>query len=163
MATNAGVWIDHKQAIVVLTTDAGQEIKKIPFDIGQPIRSAGGARSKHSYKPNDFVAEDKRERIVANDRKDYYDDVIAAIRGAAAVLILGPGEAKGEFLKRIKSKKLFRGITELETTDKMTERQIAAKVREHFATASESVAPQKSALKKPTKAPSGKRTKKSGK
>ena len=50
-----------------------------------------------------------------------------------AILILGPGEAKGEFLKRIKSKKL-RGVTvELETADKMTDRQIAAKVGQHFA------------------------------
>ncbi len=57
MATKAGVWIDHQQAIVVLVRDAGQEIKKIAFDIGQPVRSSGGARSKHSYTPNDFVAE----------------------------------------------------------------------------------------------------------
>ena len=71
MATKAGVWIDHKQAIVVLITDAGQEIKKIAFDIGQPIRPAGGSRSKHKYTPNDFIAEDTLERKVENDRKDY--------------------------------------------------------------------------------------------
>lgn len=175
MSTKAGVWIDHKQAIVVLMTDAGQEIKKIPFDIGQPVRSTGGARSKHAYKPNDFVAEDTLERRVANDRKDYYNDVIAAIRGASAILILGPGEAKGEFRKRIKSKKLFSGIVELETTDKMTERQLAAKVRQHFATvttnesaapkefATKKAMPKKATPKKAANAPSGKRTKKSGK
>ena len=28
MAAKAGVWIDHKQAIVVLMTDAGQKTKK---------------------------------------------------------------------------------------------------------------------------------------
>ena len=78
MATKAGVWIDHKQAIVVLITDAGKEIKKIAFDIGQPVRSAGGSRSKNKYTPNDFVAEDTLERKVENDRKDYYDDVIAS-------------------------------------------------------------------------------------
>ena len=104
MATKAGVWIDHKQAIVVLVTDAGQEIKKIAFDIGQPVRSTGGTRSKHSYTPHDFVAEDTLERKVENDRKDYYDDVIASIRGADSLLILGPGEAKGEFSKRIKAR-----------------------------------------------------------
>lgn len=175
MATKAGVWIDHKQAIVVLMTDAGQEIKKIPFDIGQPVRSTGGGRSMNAYKPNDFVAEDTLERRVANDRKDYYNDVIASMRGAAAILILGPGEAKGELLKRIKSKKLFSGVMELETTDKMTERQIAAKVRQHFTavatnelTRGKKLAPKKSAPKKVTpknaaKVSSGKRTKKPGK
>ncbi len=80
MATKAGVWIDHKQAIVVLITDAGQEIKKIAFDIGQPVWSAGSSSPKHKYTPNDFVAEDTLERKVENDRKSYYDDVIACIR-----------------------------------------------------------------------------------
>ena len=132
MAANAGVWIDHKQAIVVLVTDAGKETKKIAFDIGQPVRSPGRPNPKNKYTRNDFVAEDKQERKLENDRKDYYDDVIAAIRGAAAVLILGPGEAKGELSKRIKSKKLRGLAVELETSNKMTDRQLTAKVSEHF-------------------------------
>lgn len=165
MATKAGVWIDHKQAIVVLVTDAGNEINKITFDIGQPIRSTAGSRSKNPGKRNQFVAEDTHERKLGNDRKDYYDDVIASIRGAEALLILGPGEAKGEFLKRLQSKKL-RGINvELETADKMTDRQIAAKVGLHFAAPSgnKSVTLKKSAKKKDTQAPAGKRPKKSRK
>ena len=162
MATKAGVWIDHKQAIVVLVTDAGKEIKKVAFDIGQAIRSTGGSRSKNPYKPNQYVAEDTLERKLGNDRNNYYDDVIASIRGAEALLILGPGEAKGEFLKRLQSKKL-RGVTvELETADKMTDRQIAAKVGQHFAapSANKSVTSKKTAKKKDTQAASGKHTKK---
>ncbi len=159
MATRAGVWIDHKQAIVVLVTKADEEIKKIAFDIGQSVRSAGGSRTKNKYTPNDFIAEDRQERKVENDRKDYYDDVVAAMREATSILILGPGEAKGEFSKRIKSKKL-RGVTvELETADKMTDRQLAAKVREHFASVptSNSVAPKRTAKKKVVSANLGKR------
>ena len=97
MATKAEVWIDHKHAIVVLGTDAGKEIKKVAFDIGQAIRSTG-SRSKNPYKPNEFVAEDTLERKLGNDQKNYYDDVIASIRGADGLLTLGPGEAKGEFV-----------------------------------------------------------------
>ena len=59
MATKAGVWIDHKQAIVILITDAGQEIKKIKAGAKQ---NASGSRSSNKYTPNDFVAEDRRER-----------------------------------------------------------------------------------------------------
>jgi hypothetical protein len=165
MATKAGVWIDHKQAIVVRLTDEGKEIKKIAFDIGQLIRSTGGSRSKHPYKPTEFVAEDTLERKLGNDRNNYYDDVIASIRGAEALLILGPGEAKGEFLKRLKSKKLRGVVVELETADKMTDRQIAAKVALHFAApvAKKSATPKKAAKKNDTPAAPRKRTKKSGK
>jgi hypothetical protein len=136
MATKAGVWIDHKQAIVVLITDAGREIKKIAFDIGQPVLPAGSSSGKHKFTPQDFVAEDRLERKVENDRKSYYDDVIACIRSAESLLILGPGEAKGEFGKRMKAKKVRGVVVELETADKMTDRQLAAKVQQHFATSS---------------------------
>ena len=161
MATKAGVWIDHKQAIVILVTDAGQEIKKFNAGIEQPGGSAG---SKNEYTPNDFVAEDRRERKAAGDRKKVYDEAIACIRGAESLLILGPGEAKGEFGKRIKAKKLRGVVVELETADKMTDRQLAAKVKRHFATSSvkKSVAPKKTA-KKAAQATAGKRAKKSGK
>ena len=164
MATKAGVWIDHKQAIVVLVTDAGEEIKKVAFDIGPAIRSTGGSRSKNPYKPNQFVTEDTLERKLGNDRKNYYDDVIASIRGADGLLILGPGEAKGEFFKRLQNKKLRGVIAEVETADKMTDRQIAAKVALHFTapSANKSVTSKKTAKKKDTQATSGKRRKKSG-
>lgn len=158
MATKAGVWIDHKQAIVVLITDAGQEIKKIAYDVGQPVLRAGTARRKN------FVAENTLERKVEAERKNYFDEVIASVHGADSLLILGPGEAKGEFDKHIKAKKVRGVVVELETADKMTDHQVAAKVKQHFATSAgkKSVAP-KQAAKKAVKATAGKRTKKGGK
>ena len=160
MAAQAGVWIDYKQAIVVLLKNAGSDVKKIAFDIGQPMprTSSSGRRSK--FTPNDFVAEDKLERKTEMDRNNYFDEVIALLRGADAILILGPGQAKGEFHKRIQSKKLLRGSVELKTVDKMTDRQIAAKVAEHFQAAPlrKSIAPKKSV--KPKALKRVKRTKK---
>jgi stalled ribosome rescue protein Dom34 len=159
MAIKAGVWIDHKQAVVVLMTDAGHEIKKFKSGIDQPVRPGASSRSKHKYTPNDFIAEDRRERKLVGLRKEVYDEVLACIRGADSLLILGPGEAKGEFSKYIKAKKVRGVVVELETTDKMTDRQLAAKVNEHFtkATASKPVARRKTAEPIPRK-----RTKKAG-
>lgn len=157
MAKTAGVWIDHKQAIVVLITDAGREIKKVKARVEPRARPASSSRSKNRYTPNDFVAEDRRERKLADYRKQVFDEVLTYIRGASSLLILGPGEAKGEFSKHIKAKKL-RGLTvELETADKMTDRQIAAKVAAYSpqASAGKSVA----SKKKAAKATTGKRTK----
>jgi hypothetical protein len=45
---------------------------------------------------------------------------------------LGPGEAKGELKKRLKSQELGGRIVGIETVDKMTDRQIAARVRQRF-------------------------------
>lgn len=135
MASKAGVWIDHRRAVVVLVTDAGIETKTIPSDVGRTDRPASDAKAKNRYTGTDFVAEDKLERKLASRLKEYFDEIIACVRDAEEFLILGPGEAKGEFLKRLKSKKFRGNIAELKTSDKMTDWQIAAKVRGHFATA----------------------------
>ena len=95
-------------------------------------RSPAGLRAKNSYTPNDFVAESKRERKVMIQLNEYYDEVIACVRDAQAILILGPGEAKGEFRNRIASLK-FRGhVTEMKTVAKLTDEQISDYVRQHF-------------------------------
>lgn len=49
-----------------------------------------------------------------------------------SIQIFGPGEAKSELEKRLKSKELGERIIGVETVDKMTDRQIAAKVRERL-------------------------------
>jgi len=48
------------------------------------------------------------------------------------ILIFGPGEAKGELAKRIENAGLSGRIAGIETVDKMTDRQIAAKVRTYL-------------------------------
>lgn len=132
MANKAGVWIDHNRAVVVLISDTKTETKLIASGIKRPFRSARGRAAKTPYTPRDHVAEDALERKLIDRLKSFYDEVIANIRDAKAILILGPGEAKGEFKRRVKTKKLRGRLAELETTDKMTDRQIAAKVRQHF-------------------------------
>jgi hypothetical protein len=76
--------------------------------------------------------DDSRERKFTGHLNIYYDAVIACIRDAESILIFGPGEAKGELQKRIKKNKLGGRIVGIETVDKMTNRQIAWKVRQYF-------------------------------
>ena len=61
----------------------------------------------------------------------YYAEVIAVIRDANSIQIFGPGEAKGELEKQLKHAGFKGQIVGIETVDKMTDRQIAAEVREH--------------------------------
>ena len=131
MSIKVGVWVDHKQAILVLVKDAGKEIKKITFGIETPI----GSGANHSYTRNDFVPEDRLERKLDSQLQKFYDEVIVSLKGSESLLILCPCEAKGQLHKRLKSKKIRSLLVELETADKMTDRQLASKVAEHFVTA----------------------------
>ena len=129
MSRNAGLWIDHKEAVIVFTAtsaDNAEETKRMESGMEKHVRSSGRAASEG-------VAEDQRDRKHATELDQYYDDVIAQLKDATSILIFGPGEAKGEFKKRLEHKGADERIVGVETTDKMTDNQIAAKVREHFA------------------------------
>jgi len=76
--------------------------------------------------------DDSQEREYTGHLANYYDEVISCLRPAEAIMVFGPGEAKGELRKRIESNKLDLRVTGIETSDKMTERQISQKVRRHY-------------------------------
>ncbi len=86
MTINAGVWIDHHKAVVVLITDDGEDIRHILSDVKKTAHSTSGVRVKNSYTRNDFVAEDKLERKVENHLKEYYDKVISHLSDADSIL-----------------------------------------------------------------------------
>jgi len=123
-----GLWIDHRKAIIVIVTEDGEEIKKIASNMEKHIRFTNGNGSEQGS------SEDVRDRQFGNHLNSYYDEVIAVIRGADSIQIFGPGEAKGELEKRLERAGLKARIFAIETVDKMTDRQIAAKVRERFPT-----------------------------
>jgi len=123
MKKEIGLWIDHRKAVVVTVSDEGEEVKEITSQMEKRVRFASGDSE-------DGSSEDVRDRQFENHLNSYYDAVIAVIRDGDAIQIFGPGEAKGELKKRLESKELGGRIVRVETVDKMTDRQIAAKVRE---------------------------------
>ena len=132
MKKEIGLWIDHREAIIVVLTDGGEEIKHITSGSGKHIRYSGSSHSKTPEGLKEVTSEDQRDRKFGNQLNQYYHEVIAALRGAEFVQIFGPGEAKGELKKRLEQEGLKAHTPAIETVDKMTERQISAKVREHF-------------------------------
>jgi hypothetical protein len=132
MRKTAGLWIDHRKALIVVVTDKGEEIKLIISKVEKQLGRSGGVRSTAPYEPQQVPADDSREREFMGHLNIYYDVVVSCIRDAEAILIFGPGEAKGELKKRLERNKLGGRIVGIETVDKMTDRQIAAKVRQHF-------------------------------
>jgi stalled ribosome rescue protein Dom34 len=87
---------------------------------------------RYSGAAQEDSAEDQRDARFTGHLNKYYDRVISCIRDAESILIFGPGEAKVELQKRLENEALGGRIVGIETVDKMTDRQIAARVRQHF-------------------------------
>lgn len=134
MKKEIGLWIDHREAVLVILTEGTEEIRHITSNNEKHIRYSGRSHSKTPKGLKEVTAEDQRDRKFENQLNQYYEEVIAAIRDADTIQIFGPGEAKGELKKRIERDGLKVHMLVVETVDKMTDRQIAAKVREHFLT-----------------------------
>lgn len=124
MKKQVGLWIDHRESIIVIVTGEGAEIRRIESGIEKHVRFSGGAQ--------DVSTEDMQDRRFMGQLNKYYAEVSACLRDAESILIFGPGEAKVELKKHLESEELGSRVVAIETADKMTDRQIAAKVRERF-------------------------------
>jgi hypothetical protein len=126
MTRQVGLWIDHRETLVVALRDQVEATTRIESGMEKHVRFSGGNRSEEGS------ADDQRDRQFTAHLNRYYDEVISHIRDAESILLLGSGEAKVELEKRLASKGLGGRIVGVETVDKMTAPQIAAKVRRHF-------------------------------
>ena len=133
MTSQVGIWIDHKRAFVVHIYKNEIKSREILSEIEKHVRPAGGSRSTAPYGPQDVAAEDHTDRKYMHQLSQYYDKVAAELKEAESILIFGPAEAKIEFSKHIeKSANKPLPPVSVETTDKLTDAQIIAKVKDHF-------------------------------
>jgi len=131
MKTNAGLWIDHREAIIVKLMDNGTETRRIPSSAErQPRRS--GEPDHGRFESQQVLADDSRQREYTGQLARYYDAIILYLRDCGSILVFGPGETKGELKKRFEKQGGVQHLIVLETTDKMTEGQIVAMVQQHF-------------------------------
>jgi hypothetical protein len=130
--TEIGLWIDHKEAIIVALSGGGIHTSHIASAGGPRIGYSGSGHSRNPGGPKETTSEDGRDRKSENTLNAFYDRVVAAVRHAESIQIFGPGEAKGELEKRMDRAGLSEHVVYVEAADKMSDREIAAKVRKHF-------------------------------
>jgi len=133
MTTQVGLWIDHRKATIVAMTEQGAETSEILSDLEKQLWQSGDSPVKATYESFQVPADNSRQRARTGELNTYYDEVILQIRDADSILIIGPGTAKHELQKRLEENRLGSKVVGVETVDNLTEPQIAAKVRQHFA------------------------------
>jgi hypothetical protein len=127
MSHDVGVWIDHKKAVIVFIAAGHVTTRTLASDVGpHPHYSGsqeGGGEKKYEERHNQRLDQ-------------YYDDVISQIGQPDRLLLFGPGEAKLQLKGRLsRSLTSSERIVAVESTDKLTDPQIVAKVKEHYGVA----------------------------
>jgi stalled ribosome rescue protein Dom34 len=128
-----GLWIDHREAVMVTVGDGKTAVTHIDSQVDKDHRLSGGSRSKTPYGPQDVASEQKFENRRMHQLDRFFEALEDRIRAAEQIFVMGPGEAKGEFVKHLrKTRELKDRIAGVETRDKMTENQIVADVKEFY-------------------------------
>jgi hypothetical protein len=125
MNKRIGLWFNEQKAVIVSVSEDGEERKTIASYMENYTRFS-------SITPGDGAPEDARDKRYWNHLGEYYDKVIAHIRDAESIQIFGPGEAKHELKKRLEGAGLAEYTLTIEDSDKLTDQQVAKKVRERF-------------------------------
>jgi hypothetical protein len=125
MNKRVGMWFDNEKAVVISITDDGEERRIFTTSMKNYVRFSSSA-------PGDGSPENTRDRRYWNHVAEYYDKVIGHILDAKAIQIFGPGDAKFELEKRLGSAGLAQYIVSIDNVDKLTDLQIANRVRARF-------------------------------
>jgi len=124
MSHDVGVWIDHKKAVIVSIAEGQVSSRTLESDVGAHPHYSGSREGG---------GEKKYEEHHNLDLDRYYDDVLGQLGEPDALLLFGPGEAKLQLKERLgRSKGPSERIVAVESTDKLTDPQIVAKVKEHY-------------------------------
>jgi hypothetical protein len=132
MKREVGLWIDHTKAVIVTVMGEIEETRQIRSNIEKHVHFSGGSRGNPLYGTSSIPGESKQDRKYENYLNSYYEGVVSLIRNADSILIFGPGNAKEELEKHMQRDQLKAQLVGIETVDKMSDRQIAAKVRQHY-------------------------------
>jgi hypothetical protein len=125
MKSEVGLWIDHRKAVIVTVVQPDDGRKRLQADLEVQVRFSEGPSRESS-------ANERRDYRLPNHLNTYYDGVIDCIRDAEFIQIFGPGEAMVELEKRLKHENPGGCTVVTEAMEKMTDRQIGAKVWQHF-------------------------------
>jgi stalled ribosome rescue protein Dom34 len=113
------VWIDHREARIFGIARGGAEVAS--------VRESGPHR--HIHRKADHVGQGKEPPDAL-----FLDDVAAAVAGARALLLVGPGTARDEFASHLRQHhpEIATSIWGIEPMDQQSDRQIIGAARRFF-------------------------------
>ncbi|HEY5983527.1 MAG TPA: hypothetical protein VIU38_08635 [Anaerolineales bacterium] len=130
MTNRVGLWIDHEKAVIVSVSEKGETVRKIESG-AKHAEYRGAQRSKVPYSAQYSQGDDQLDKRFQQQLAKYYDAIAEQLKGATAVLIFGPGEARSELKRHLDARKGAQREILVEAADRMTDRQIVARVREY--------------------------------
>lgn len=124
MSKTIGLWIDHKEAVLVSIKDGATSVRRVESEVGTRFSPSGGWKTGGTSVAQSIVKEQTADERRKHHLRAYYQELVKAVGAAEEVFIFGPGEAKHELVKELeKMKGRHVRIAAVETCDKIDRRK----------------------------------------
>lgn len=121
-ANKLGIWMDHTSAHLI-------EFKTEPMKTATISSKFTHIEKEHSLSKSENLMHHKEQ----HQQAEYYKELATIIRNYTNVVLFGPTDAKIELYNLIKKDHLFNDIKiEIKQTDKMTDNELHAFVRDYY-------------------------------
>lgn len=132
-----GLWIDHNKAMLIGYQDGQASlIETVESPVEALKRDAGEGNDSTRFTPNNNHTsnnEHKKHNISQNELRDYFKILESKLQPYEDILIFGPGTAKEQIRNRLRELKSFDNKwISIQKSDKLTENQLLAFVRDFY-------------------------------
>src|ERR1039457_5365007 len=79
LKVEAGLWVDHREALIVVLSKTGEETKCIQSNAQKQLRRTGEP-SVGRFEYQEVPADDSRQRAYSGYLERYYDEIVAYLR-----------------------------------------------------------------------------------
>lgn len=133
MEKNVGIWLDNEKAYIITLIDGNEKVEKIESNVETRVRIEGETKSYSRLGGMLINPQKKKTKRKNHQLKDYFRSIIRKTKDASSIYIFGPADAKTNLKKIVEQEKnLNKKLKRVESSDRLTEKQMVAKVRQVF-------------------------------
>ena len=134
MAGKAGVWVDHRLGIIVILDDDQPRVMRIEAGIDDRVHGNGDTASSPSHEHRLIASENRRQGRVRHHQRRFYRAIASVLLGCDSILVLGQNKTRNEVRRFIVDAHPHWNIPAVftEPAERLTERQLIARVRRFF-------------------------------
>lgn len=130
---HAGIWIDKDKAHIVTIDNGKENFSTIQSEI-EHFKAKGGSGQRFKSGPQDVIKDSTLLEREKQQFKQYFKNIVNAIKVTDALVIFGPALTGQKFKKELSEgyKNLDTKVKDVVKTDSMTNNQVIAWVRDYF-------------------------------
>lgn len=133
MKREIGIWLNSTKAILVDLNNGNQSVKTIESDIESRTRFPGEGKDFSRLGSMQVNPSKKQTNRKKHQLHHYFEEIIHNLEDASNIFIFGPSQTKNLFEKELKKHHNFHNkLIDIENSDKLTQKQLIAKVKDHF-------------------------------